>query len=471
MTRPEPIDYATATAGGLAAALAARRVSAVELCDAAIERIERLDGPINAVVVRDFDRAREAAKGADAALARGERRPLLGLPMTVKESHNVEGLPTTWGSPMFQGRTAPKDAVGVARLKVAGAIILGKTNIPPFLSDFQSNNPIYGRTNNPWDLSLTPGGSSGGSAAALAAGMVPLEYASDIAGSIRTPAAFCGVYGHKPSYGLVPARGHAPPGVDGYGVVLGVVGPMARSAADLSLALDVLAGPDEDEAVAYRLALPPARQENLRDHRVLILDNLPGVALDDEIRDALHGLADRLAGLGVSVTRGSELLPDPHRSREVYMGLLMTAMSRNGPEPLKTTAHDWMALLDGQLAIRRQWAVLFRKFDVVLAPAHGSVAFPHVSEPDSAKRTLMINAKPTPYMAQIAWAAVATLGNLPSTVAPNGMTCGGLPIGVQVIGPYLEDRTTLAFASLLEQIFGGFRQPPLPKNSGSLGAV
>jgi amidase len=448
------------SASALVAALADRRIGALELTDAAIARIEARDGPINAVVVRDFDRAREAARAADAALARGERRPLLGLPMTVKESHNVGGLRTSWGSPMFGEWIAPQDSVGVARLKAAGAIVLGKTNIPPFLSDWQSNNPIYGRTNNPWDLSRSPGGSSGGAAAALAAGMVPLEFGSDIGGSIRVPAAFCGVYGHKPSYGIVPTRGHAPPGIDGAGVPLAVVGPLARSAADLALALDVLAGPDAEDAVGYRLALPPARHEDLAGYRVLVLDDLPGVATDSEIKGALAELAGKLERAGAKVARGSDLLPDPARSRDVYMGMLTTAMSRGAPDAKPINAHEWMSLLDAQLGVRRQWARLFQAFDVVLAPAFGAVAYPHVAQVDQATSTLSIDGRPTPYFDQLAWPGLATLANLPATVAPVGLTRGGLPIGIQVIGPYLEDRTPLAFAGLLEREFGGFRGPP-----------
>ncbi len=230
----------------MAKALAARQVSAAELCEEAIRTIEAKDGPINAVVVRDFDRAREAAKAADAALAGGETRPLLGVPMTVKDSHHVAGLPTTWGLAPFKDWKASVNSTGVARLKAAGAVILGKTNIPPNLGDWQADNPVYGRTNNPHDLGRSPGGSSGGGAAALAAGMVPLEFGSDIGGSIRVPAHFCGVFGHKPTFDLVPQTGHAPPGFEGpsAGVQFGVVGPLARSAADLQLALNVLAGPE-----------------------------------------------------------------------------------------------------------------------------------------------------------------------------------------------------------------------------------
>jgi amidase len=454
-------DTLDASASDLVEALAARRVSALELADAAIARIESRDGPINAVVVRDFDRARDAARHADEALARGERRPLLGLPMTVKESHHVAGLATTWGFEPFKGFVAPADSVAITRLKAAGAVILGKTNIPPWLSDYQSNNPVYGRTCNPWDLTRTPGGSSGGSAAALAAGMVPLEFGSDIGGSIRMPAHFCGVYGHKPSYNLVPMRGSAPPYLpDGAGQVLVVAGPLARTAADLGLALDVLAGPDEGEATGYRLALPPARHARLADYRVLLIVDHPLTPLDDEIRAGLESLADRLEALGAKVARASDLTPDLAKVQETYMGLLIPAVSRGQPGAQTISAHEWMTLLDAQAQNRRQWARLFESFDVVLTPVHGTPAFAHDDEPDMSKRTLMINGVETPYFAPAAWAGLATLGNLPSTAIPVGQARSGLPFGAQVIGPYLEDRTTIAFAGLVERAFGGFRPPP-----------
>ncbi len=453
-------DLLDLSAGELAKALAQRRVSALELAEAAIARIETRDGAINAVVVRDFDRACEAAKAADAAIARGEHGPLLGLPMTVKESHDVAGLASTWGFEPFKDYVAPRDSAGVERLKAAGAVILGKTNVPVMLSDWQAANPIYGRTNNPWDPTRSPGGSSGGAAAALAAGMIPLEFGSDIGGSIRIPAAFCGVYGHKPSYGLIPQRGHAPAGMDGAGVPLAVLGPLARTAADLQLALDVLAGPEEGEAVGYRLALPAPRYGKLADYRVLILDELPGVALESEIRAALNNLAGKLEGLGATVSRKSHLLPDMAKARELYMGLLDTAMSRGQPGATPINAHDWMGLLDGQVQLRRQWALLFQTFDVVLAPTFGAVAFPHVTEQDPGKKVLMIDGKATPYFDQLAWPGIALVANLPATAAPIGFTKAGLPISVQVIGPYLEDRTTIAFAGLLELEFGGFSAPP-----------
>lgn len=448
------------TATALAAAVAARKVSAAELTDAAIARIEQRDTVINAVVVRDFDRARAAAKAADAALAKGARGPLLGVPMTVKESFNIAGLPTTWGSEGFRGWTADEDSVVVERLKGAGAVLLGKTNVPPMLSDFQTNNPIYGRTVNPWDPTRSAGGSSGGSGAALAAGMSALEVGSDIGGSIRIPAALCGVYGHKPSYNLVPSRGHTLPGFDGAPVPLAVCGPLARSAADLDLALDVIAGPDEMDAVGYRLALPPPRHDKLGDYRVLMLDALGDAPLDSEVRAALDGLAGKLEALGATVSRKTDALPDAGRSREVFMGILNTAMSRGSPGARPMDAHAYMALLDGQLAIRRQWAEVFKDVDIVLSPVFATTAFPHVDEPDWSKRTLTIDGKQVPYAVGLAWPATPLLGNLPATAFPVGLSKGGLPIGLQAIGPYLEDRTTIGFAGLVEREFGGFKAPP-----------
>ena len=323
------------TAGELVADLAARRVSAVELLDQAIARIERLDKSINAVVVRDFDRARQAAIAADQALARGERRPLLGLPMTVKEAYNVAGLPTTWGIPAFKDWRPTEDAVVVERLKAAGAVIIGKTNVPVGLADWQSTNPIYGTTNNPYDIERTPGGSSGGAAAALAAGYVALEAGSDIGGSLRTPAHFCGVFAHKPTYGIVPMRGHTfprLPALPSAGDGLAVVGPMARSANDIALALDVIAGPDEQrDGVGWRLVLPRPRHRVLGDFRVLLIDTHPLGATAEAIRTALAQLADRLGKEGVAVARQSPLLPDLAEATRNYMRLLGPVMTQGRP--------------------------------------------------------------------------------------------------------------------------------------------
>jgi len=476
--------------GELRAMLDARQVSAVELLEQAITRISRHDTRINAVVVRDFDRARTSAAAADAALARGERRPLLGIPMTVKESFNVGGLPTSWGLPAGRDWRPAEDAVAVARLKASGAVVLGKTNIATTISDWQSFNAVYGSTSNPYDPRRTPGGSSGGSAAALAAGYVSLELGSDISGSIRAPAHLCGVFGHKPSANLVPQRGHAPPGAPPLPTDLtnglGVCGPMARTAADLALALDTLAGPDEQEAAAYRLSLAPARHDRIAAFRVLVIDDHPLLPVASEIRAALGRLADRLGAMGASVARSSLILPDLAESARLHTRMVrnfaafgrppeffrlareQVAVLKADDDSLRAwrlrapllTHHDWMAAEIGRARLRVQWAALFRQFDVVLCPPFSVVAFPHDRTPDMEDRTIDIDGKDFPYSSLIVWSTVATPPGLPATVMPIGRSSSGLPIGMQIIGPLLEDRTPLAFARLLEREIGGFQPPP-----------
>jgi amidase len=471
VVRGKSIDFDNASAGELAQALAERAVSAVELFDAAVRQIEAKDGPINAVVVRDFDRALDAAKAADVALARGETRSLLGVPMTVKESHHVAGLRTTWGLDSAKGWKASKDATGVARLKAAGAIVLGKTNVPPNLSDWQSTNPVYGRTSNPHDLSRSPGGSSGGGAAALAAGMVPLEYGSDLGGSIRVPAHFCGVFGHKPTWGMIPSTGHArapveEPGADGH---FAVVGPLARTAADLDLALALLAGPEGDQARAHSFALPPARRQTLRDFRVLVVDAHPKADVDEAVTEPLHALADRLRAAGARVEDKSPLLPDLAAAHQTFLRVAMTMMSRRpgGSAEGVIDAHAYLDDLDIMATHRRAWAELFRAFDVVVAPPFGTPAFRHTDEPDLNKRTLVVNGRPTPYGAQLAWGGIATFPGLPATCAPLARTLAGLPVGVEIIGPAYEDRTPIAFAGLIEREFDLTARRPLGGTAAS----
>ena len=478
------------TAGEQVADLAARRVSAVELLEQSIARIEGLDKHINAVVVRDFERARRAAIAADEALARGERRPLLGLPMTVKESYNVAGLPTTWGIPAFKDWQPAEDAVVVQKLKAAGAVIIGKTNVPVALADWQTTNPIYGTTNNPYDIERTPGGSSGGSAAALAAGYVALEAGSDIGGSLRTPAHFCGVFAHKPTYGVVPRRGQnfpRQPALPSAGDGLAVVGPMARSAQDIALAFDVMAGPDElREGIGWRLALPPARHRSLRDFRVLLIDTHPLCPTAGTIRAALAQLADRLGKERAAVARQSPLLPDLAEATRNYMRLLGPIMTQGRPpeyyERMRSIAatmgpdnqsldailvrsanlgwRDWETASNARTRLQSQWATLFKQWDVVLCPVMPTAAFKHDHAEPNARR-LDVDGQSHPYNGNFVWAGLATAAQLPATVAPIGRSDTGLPIGVQIIGPYLEDATTIQFALLLEKAFGGFVPPVL----------
>jgi amidase len=450
-------DLARTTAAELAAGLKRKAFSASELCEAAINRIEELDPKINAVVVRDFDRARIDARHADAAIERGESKPLLGLPMTVKESFDLRGHPTTWGFIEHHEHRARDDALVVQRLKAAGAIILGKTNVPPALGDWQSTNPIYGRTNNPHDVARTPGGSSGGSAAAMAMGFSAIEVGSDIGGSIRVPAAFCGVYGHKTSHGVIPMGGHSPGGMVVAPQLLSVIGPIARSPDDLASVLDVIAGPDA-ESPANGLALPQPRHTRLPSFRVFVLDEHPAVSADADIRGAIESLADELTKAGASVARQSSLLPDMNASWRTYQAILHTIITRRNPNNTRPpiTAHDWLDHLDAQLKLRRQWSDFFRHFDIVLAPCFGTPAPPHTDEPDWRKRSLSLDGEPSNYGAQLAWAGIATVANLPSTAIPLGVNRAGLPLAVQAIGPFLEDKTTIAFARLLG------RECPLP---------
>lgn len=476
--------------GALLSALRARKVSASELLEHTIARIEALDGPINAIIVRDFDRARDAARAADAALGRGDRLPLLGIPVTLKEPFNVAGLPTTWGFPHFRDFQPAKDALIVSRLKAAGAIVIGKTNIPIGLRDFQSYNEIYGTTNNPWDLGRSPGGSSGGCGAALAAGFSPLSIGSDIGGSIRVPAHFCGVFGHKPSLGLVPLRGYslppAPP-VPGRGD-LAVVGPMARSAADLALALDVIAGPDETrDGIGYRLALPAPRHDELKNFRILVIDTHPLMPTGEAVRSAIGRLAERLERSGARVASASTSLPDLAESARLYMKLLNGARSPRltpaalaeaqglaaalAPDDRSLEAErargwgmlhrEWLAADAARLQLQQKWYELFREFDAVIYPAATVPAFPQdQSEPFDA-RQLDIDGKLYPYAdACFIWADPASTCGLPATAVPIERTASGLPVGVQIIGPYLEDRTPIALAGLIEREFGGFVPPP-----------
>jgi amidase len=436
----------------LARLLAERKIGALELCDAHIARIEARDEQINAVVVRDFDRAREAARAADAALARGERKPLLGVPMTVKESYDVAGLPTTWGFAEFTDYRPDADALAVTRMKEAGAILLGKTNVPVALGDWQTVHPVYGRTNNPLDLKRSPGGSSGGSAAALASYMVPLELGSDIGGSIRVPAHFCGLYGHKPSFGLLPPRGHKPPRADGAGSGLAVIGPLARNIDDLTLAFDLLAVADPLDP-GLRFEPPKPRVTSPRGARLLVVDTHPRCATDTDTRQMLAALATDFERAGATVARSSPLLPDLEAAHKLYIPVLTTEINRAMPERQpQLSANQWLGLLDTRQRLRNQWAALFREFDAVLMPVFGTPAFEQFDDGPWQGRQLKVDGELTPYGDQLAWAGVATVSGLPATVAPAGRSKEGLPIGVQIVGPWQEDRTTLALAGLVGQL-------------------
>ncbi len=479
------LAFRTATA--LVAALRRREVGSRELLDHALARIERWNGGINAVVTLDVERARAAADAADRALAAGEAKgALLGLPMTVKDTFETAGLRTTCGVPELAQHVPSTDAVAVARLRAAGAIVFGKTNTPTWAGDWQTTNPIFGTTNNPWDRTRTPGGSSGGSAAAVAAGFTSLELGSDIGGSIRVPAHCCGVFGHKPSHGLVPQRGHIP-GVPGTLTErdLNTIGPLARSVDDLELGLDVVAGPLPELAHALTLRLPPARGTKLADFRVAAWFDEPACPVDHEMRGLLERAADTLTKAGARIDREARPEIDFRAAVDTYVELLMPIMSLELPDDVarqmarggeqvpagapgllaaSARAHaarhrDWLRSHERREHMRARWAELFRRFDVLLCPVMLTPAFVQ-DQSEFTTRRLRVNGEDRPYIENIQWPGLITLALLPSTVIPVGRSAAGLPVGVQIVGPYLEDRTPLAFARAAERELGGFTPPP-----------
>jgi amidase len=465
-------------------------VSSLELLDVFLSRIERLDPALNAVVALDVERARKRASSADDARARGESwGPLHGLPMTVKDAFETEGLVTTSGAEELRGHVPQADASAVARLKAAGAIVFGKTNLPTYAGDVQTDNPVHGRTNNPWALDRTAGGSSGGSAVALAAGLTGYELGSDIGGSIRNPAHFCGVFGLKPSWGVVPDRGHipGPPGTLGHTDV-GVIGPMGRSAADLALGLDVLAGPDVDDAIGWRLQLPPARNGGaLAGLRVATWFEDPVAPVAAEVRTLLEDAASALAGAGAEVAPAAPpvTLGDLARSWErLVLPLLFAGMPDDAfaafaevgntpPAPDEepnvralraiTARHrDWLRADEARHKHRAAFAGFFRDHDVLLTPVMQTAAFPHDTERDVVSRTIDVDGDQRPYVEALYWTGGIGTLLLPVAVPPVGRTPSGLPVGVQVVAPYLEDRTAVAVAAHLERLLGGFTPPPDP---------
>ncbi len=477
------------SATSLVAALRSGTIGARELTELYIRRIERHDPALNAVVVRDYTRAREQAMAAEHARARGEHRALLGLPITLKESINVTGLHTTCGVPEWQGYISQHDAPVTTRTRAAGAVLLGKTNVPPMLADWQSANPIFGRTNNPWDLGRTPGGSSGGSAAAIAAGLSALEVGSDIGGSIRVPAAFCGIYGHRPSETLLPRSGQFPmPPLPNTAVVMGVQGPLARSAEDLELALSVLAGPEVGEDVAWKVTLPAARRERLADFRVAVLPPIPWLPVDEQITAALSDLAGRLTKMGAVV---KEIQPDglgDHREYHGFYRTLLSAvtgarvdaetrrqriatfraagddLSLGAARGLEGTAGDYLLWNGRREQHRAAWRAFFREWDVLLAPAINVLAYPHIerawpADNSDLSLTFTVNGRSVPYLHGLCYPALSTVPGQPATAFPVGLSREGLPIGLQAIGPYLEDLTPIRFTALLAREIGGYRKP------------
>jgi amidase len=463
-------------------ALAERRISARELLEASVRRTDRLGLQLNAVVSRDLDNASRDAQLIDDRRARGETLGrLAGLPMTVKDALDVAGLPASAGRKTLLERTA-RDAVVVARVRQKGAVIWGKTNVPVDAADWQTYNPVYGTTNNPWNTDRTPGGSSGGSAAALSAGLTALEIGADIAGSLRVPASFCGVYAHKPTYGLVSQRGLVPPPDFAADLDLAVVGPMARSARDLRLLMDIIADrPLGTDGVEIKL----------QGLKVGLWLDEPSFIIDQEVKTAIRNFADRLAGTGAIV----ELISSPVDAEALvrtYLTLLLPLSKENAPfaerlvyEILRGPALlalslgakplSWAQNVVGATARHREWlqanerraklAVdvqdVFTRYDILIAPVAPVPAFAHDHGPFLLRKLQGSDGRRFSYLALLNWIALATTFGLPATAIPVGLSRQGLPVGVQIIGPHGRDCRTLAVARAIEDQLGGFREPSI----------
>ncbi|MBN8508188.1 MAG: amidase [Burkholderiales bacterium] len=471
-------------AGAQAAALRAGRIGSVELLRAYLDRVDRFNPGLNAIVADDRAAALKRARAADRARARGEVwGPLHGLPMTVKESFDLAGQPTTWGHPARRDHRAETDALAVQRLKAAGAVIFGKTNVPLNLADFQSYNEVYGTTNNPWDTTRAPGGSSGGSAAAVAAGLCALEFGSDIGGSIRNPAAYCGVYGHKPTWCIVPKRGHSLVASPGAEMDLSVIGPIARSAADLDLALKVTVGPDALTArgVAYRLPAPPKALKGLR---IAVWLDEATAPVDAAVKARVEAAARALGKAGAKLDFRARPAFDPAHAHRVYNLLLQANMAARRPDYDRLVAErarlgdddhtlhaqalrastasyrDVFVAQQQREQLRWAWHDFFGRHDLLLTPITATPAFPHDPSEPMPARTMRVDGAEVSYFAQLFWAGLATASFLPATIAPGGLSPEGLPVGVQIVGPEMADRRTIWLAGQLARLIGGFVPPP-----------
>jgi len=477
-------ELAYSSAIAIARKIRSRKISSRETLDYFVARVEKLDKPINSVVTIDAERARAEADEADAELARGEiRGPLHGVPMTIKDSFQTKEMRTTSGAPELSEFIPTEDAWPVARLREAGAIIYGKTNLPIYAGDLQSYNEVFGTTNNPHDVSRTPGGSSGGSAAALACGFTPLELGSDIGGSIRLPSHMSGVVGHKPSYGIVPAHGQIP-GPPGTLTLadLAVAGPMARTVDDLKLGLGIMAGPNRWDHPAWKLKLPAPRHSSLKEYRVAAWLDDPTCPVEAQSRELLEKAAQALESAGAKVDYKARPAFTLEKVFATFSALLQAALAggvpinkieeygaTQGDSPAAQTRRllalrhrQWLSLNERRLQMRRRWEEFFEDWDAVLLPVMPCPAIPHDHSEPQASRTAMVGGQQIPYWSLTTWMAPAGVCYLPATVIPVGRLENKLPVGIQIAGPYLHDHTTLDLAKHLFDLIG----PRCPKPKG-----
>jgi amidase len=481
---PRDFKPAFATADESADAIRSKKISATELLDLTLRRVDLHNPAINAIIWQCREQALARARQADEMLAKGRIwGPLHGVPVTIKEAFAYQGSPNTWGLPPLKDAKSSRTAVAVERLESAGAIVIGKTNVPVMLGDWQCDNPIYGTTNNPWDLSRTPGGSTGGGAAALAAGLGCLTLGTDLSGSIRVPAHFCGVYGHKPTLELVSTAGLQPgpwDGSPGPPMDLGVAGPLARSAPDLALALNAIGGPNGDDTKAWTWRMPFPRHKRLEDFRIGCVFDAAFAPVASDIGMVYENVLTELSRAGAKIERGWPEGIDPQAQMTTYSYLLFAFInarsSRERREELRARFESnpadisaaatvephgrWLQESQHRLGFRAVWQKYFESHDVFLFPAGFSAAFPQDRSQPIEQRVIATPEGKRPYLNTPLWTCFATLSGLPATVAPVGRTNGGLPAGVQVVAPMWEDATSIEFAALLSEIVGGFSEPP-----------
>lgn len=483
-------DLAFASATRLAGMIRNAEISSGELLDFYLARIEKLNPRLNAVVTLDAEGARRDARLADEQRAAGKLRgPLHGLPMTIKDSFETAGLRTTCGLASLHDHVPQKDAVAVDRLRRAGAIIFGKTNVPAGAGDHQTHNTIFGRTLNPHDPDLTPGGSSGGAATAVAAGFTAAEIGSDVGGSIRVPAHFCGVYGHNTTYGIVPLAGHIPPPPGSLvELPMATIGPIARSAFDLELLLEVMSTPAPTESFARPLRSRAARHERIDDFRVAVWADDDAYPIEPSYRRAINEFAETLRRLGAEVTTVAPPIA-PEESREIYALTLFGMWAASLPEDLYETyasaarstlpddrswhalmgrgsaqsLRDWSRLTERREQCRQKWAAFFDDYDVLICPVTSALAFKHMpvgtDHSGQLRASVDIGGRPIGYLDLLLWPGVITLPKLPSTVVPLPQMVEGRPAGVQLVAAHLNDATSLRLAQLIEEAVGGFVRP------------
>jgi len=479
-----------ATAGRALEAMKAGVISSRELAELIFTRIRRFNPQINAfMTLREDEALAEARKADEVRVQRKLMGRLHGLPVSVKDAFATAGIRSTAGSKSLENFIPTDDAMAVAKLRQSGAVIVGKTNLPEFSQDIQSFNELAGTTNNPWDITRTCGGSTGGGAAAIASDFSYLELGSDSAGSIRIPAHFCGVFGHKSTVHLVSRVGWMPPlpgefrGPNDWSVA----GPLARSADDLKLMLEVIAGPVPDEAIAYQWSLPAPRARTLKEYRLgFVLDD-PFCPLAPETARVHASFLDQLRQAGAKLTEGWPASFDPEHNGEVFRFLTSAFQAANTGEEqrkdleselhgqfatyaketlaaVRSTYEEWERHCVERLKYRRVWQEYFRRFDAFLSPTAILPAFPHDRSQPRYRRMLDSGAGRRPYNDMFPWITAAGLSGCPATVVPIGRTGRGLPVGLQVIGPFLEDGTPIHLASLISELTGGFEVPPAVKD-------